>query len=384
MSRRRLNRTLLRRQFLAVASAGGAEHAVAHLAGLQAQVPKDPYVSLWSRLAAFTQDDLAGLMTQRRLVRVALMRSTIHLVTAEDVWPLRAAVRQAMERDLFRNATFGKPVEGMDLAALVADARAALREKPMTAAELGQRLQRRWPERDGLAMAYAVRNLEPLIQVPPRGLWGVPGQPRHAAARDWLPPGAQAPPEPASPEAGSLRAMVTRYLAAHGPAAVRDMQAWSGVTRLAEITGPMRDQLRRYADADGRELLDLPEGELAAEDGPAPPRFLPEYDNAVLGYADRSRILPDGVTFTSYWAALRPKSVARGGVLSGGFLRAAWSVRAAAGGSGGHVLHADPLPGESLTGAEEAGIEEEGRRLLGFVLGDAGAREARVEITRPA
>jgi hypothetical protein len=178
--------------------------------------------------------------------------------------------------------------------------------------------------------------------------------------------------------------MVTRYLAAHGPATVRDMQAWSGVTRLAEITGPMRDQLRCYAGDDGRELLDLPEGELAAEDGPAPPRFLPEYDNAVLGYADRSRILPDGVTFTSYWAALRPKSVARGGVLSGGFLRATWSVRAPAKGSGGHVLHADPLPGEALTSAEEAGIEEEGRRLLSFALGDAGAREARVEITRPA
>src|SRR5262249_11955524 len=154
-------------------------------------------------------------LTERRLVRVALMRSTIHLVTSADVGAFRPAVQPALDREL-RSTTWGPPIAGLNLPAGLDEARRVLRDQPMTATELGKRLQERWPDRDGRAMAYAVRNLEPLVQVPPRGLWGVPGQPRLAAARDWLgwPPESGTDSGDAAVAGSPATAMVERYLAA--------------------------------------------------------------------------------------------------------------------------------------------------------------------------
>jgi hypothetical protein len=383
LDRRTLNRTLLDRQLLAGPSALGLDAAVAHLVGLQAQIPTSPYIGLWSRLARFAHADLADAISERRLVRIALMRSTIHLVTARDCRKLRPAVRQALDRELTATI-WGPPIKGMDLDALLTEARAALRERPMTAAELGKHLLLRWPDRDPRAMAYAVRNLETLVQVPPRGLWGMPGQPRHAVAADWLAgQGATgsgmagsgmagtgmagtdaADAAPGSDAAARRRAMIPRYLAAFGPATVMDVQAWAGVTRLAEVIEPLRPGLRTYRDENGRELWDLPEASLGDPDAPAPVRFLPEYDNAILGYADRSRIIPDGHTFASYARRLRPRCVVRGGVLADGFLAGVWSVTKA---GDEHSLTVDPFT--PLPPATAAAVEETGHRLLAFVGG---------------
>jgi hypothetical protein len=372
LSRRELNRTLLRRQFLDAPAEVTAEAAVEHLAGIQAQLPAAPYIGLWSRLRGFRHGDLASLIEGRRLVRVALMRSTLHLVTARDCLLLRPAVQQVLDRELAAQRAFGPRLAGLDMDALLAEARVILREGPLTATELGARLRLRWPDRDARAMAYAVRNLETLVQVPPRGLWGKPGAPRHVTAAQWLGTGG-----PYAAEGGiraAREAMVLRYLAAFGPATVADMQAWSGVTRLAEVVEPMRSRLRALADEDGRELWDLDGAPSADGDGPAPLAFLPEYDNVLLGYADRSRVMPDGVTFAGYAARLRPRSVMRGALLAGGFLAGTWSVTRADGGT--HVLLVEPL--RELPAADAAAAQETGRRLLAFVTGDEGT--GRVEL----
>jgi hypothetical protein len=158
--------------------------------------------------------------------------------------------------------------------------------------------------------------------------------------------------------------MIARYLAAFGPATVMDVQAWAGVTRLAEVIEPLRPRLRTYRDENGRELWDLPEASLADPDAPAPVRFLPEYDNALLGYADRSRIIPDGHSFARYARLLRPRSVIRGGVLADGFLAGVWSVTKA---GDEHSLTVDPFT--PLPPATAAAVEETGHRLLAFVGG---------------
>jgi Winged helix DNA-binding domain len=125
---------------------------------------------------------------------------------------------------------------------------------------------------------------------------------------------------------------------------------------------------------DGRELWDLPDGPVPDADSPAPPRFLPEYDNALLGYADRRRVMADGMTFAKYARRLRPRSVVRGGVLIGGFLGGVWSITREA--DGGHVLVVEPF--KSPASADASELEKLSHRLLAFVAGDGAT--GRVEL----
>jgi hypothetical protein len=83
---------------------------------------------------------------------------------------------------------------------------------------------------------------------------------------------------------------VLRYLRAFGPASVMDMQNWSRLTKLAPAFERLRERLVTFADERGRELFDLPDAPRPEADVPAPVRLLGEYDNVLLGHADRSRI----------------------------------------------------------------------------------------------
>src|SRR5712692_3353130 len=254
LSQRSLNRALLERQWLLRRRTAPVPDAIEHLCGMQAQVPTSPYVGLWTRLQGFRPQSLTDLITNRRAVRMALMRSTIHLVTARDCLRLRPLFQAFLERALYTASPFGRDIVGMDVAALVAAARKVLDERPRTLAELGTVLHQRWPDRDPASLAYAVRHLVPMVQVPPRGVWGRSGAARCATAETWLGRPVQAKP--------SLEKLILRYLAAFGPATVADVQAWSGLRALRPIVERLRPQLRSLTDAAGRELLDVPDGAL--------------------------------------------------------------------------------------------------------------------------
>jgi Winged helix DNA-binding domain len=356
LSRQALNRALLDRQLLlrrapvpgpAAGRAGRVIETVEHLLGLQAQAPFPPYYGLWSRLADFQPDELARLITGRQVVRIALMRGTIHLVSARDCLALRPLVQPVLDRALA--TTFGRQLAGVDTAALAAAGRALAAEQPRTFSELGALLARQWPDHPADALAQGVRGLVPLVQVPPRAVWGAAGQARHTPAESWL-------GQPLD-RSVSLDSLVTRYLAAFGPASVRDMQAWSGLTGLREVAGRLRPGLRTFRDENGTELLDLPEAPRPDPGTPAPARLVAEYDNLILSHADRSRVISEPDRRKLYTR----NGVFPGTVLLNGFVAGTWRIdRSAA----AVTLTVEPFGKMSLP--DRDGVTAEAALMLGF------------------
>ena len=320
---------------------------VEHLAGLQAQAPFPPYYGLWSRLAGFQPGDLADLLVDRRVVRIALMRSTIHLVSARDCLTFRPLIQPVLDRSL--SAVFGKQLAGLDTAALAEAGRALVDAEPRTFGELGGLLSPDWPGHPPNALAQGVRVLVPLIQVPPRAVWGASGLSRHTSAETWL--GAPLDPSP------SVDALVTRYLAAFGPATVADVQAWSGLTRLGEVVERLRPGLHTFRDERGKELFDLLDAPRPAPGTPAPVRLVAEFDNLILSHADRARVIsPD----------LRQRLNTRNGIFPGtvlvdGFVAGMWRITRARGAAALTVELFAEVPA-----ADRDAVIAEGERLLHF------------------
>jgi hypothetical protein len=355
LGRHALNRSLLERQLLLRRHEVSASEAMEHLVGLQAQAPDPPYIGLWTRLAGFRPGELSSMILDRRAVRVALMRNTVHLVTAGDCLKLRPLVQPTIGRNLYTGNAQRAAVKEIDAAELVAAGHALLEEQPLTAGELGGLLQERWPDQDPAALARAIRNLVPLVQVPPRGVWGESGPAAHTTIEAWL--GQRLDPDPSPDE------MMMRYLGAFGPASVKDAQIWSGLTRLREVFERLRPRLRTFRDQGGTELFDLPDAPRPAPDVPAPVRFVAAFDNLILSHADRSRVI----------AAEHRKAIAsKNGMvpatfLVDGFVSGTWKeVRE----HGEVTLRISPF--EHLPKQDREALAEEGERLLNFVTDGAG------------
>ncbi|MEU8762453.1 winged helix DNA-binding domain-containing protein [Streptomyces sp. NPDC048659] len=287
LSPRALNRATLDRQLLLRRSPLGAEQAVRHLVGLQAQNTKPPYHALAARLDGFRPEELSGLMESRAVARIVSLRSTVHTHTAEDAVVLRRLVQAgAIDREL---RMFRKGLDGVDLDRLAGLATAYVEERPRTPKELRGHLLEVWPDADPQALTIAARCLLLMVQVTPRGLWRRSGQVALTTAAAWF--GDRGPLDTAVDDT-TLDATVLRYLGAFGPASVQDMQTWCGLTRLRPAFERLRSDLLVFRDERGTELFDLPDAPRPDEDTPAPPRLLPEFDNLLLSHADRTRVVP--------------------------------------------------------------------------------------------
>ncbi|MEU9718307.1 winged helix DNA-binding domain-containing protein [Streptomyces sp. NPDC047976] len=310
---RALNRATLARQLLLSRAEMSPEDAVAHLLGLQAQNVKPPYFQLHARLAGFRPEQLARLMEERKVVRMVTMRSTIHTHTVRDALGLRPLVQGARDREV---NYFRKGLAGVDLERLARRARDFVEAEPRTMGEIREELLREWPSADPQSLAVAARCLLPLVQVTPRGVWGRSGQVRLTSLESWV--GGEA----AGGEAGDgIDDVVLRYLGAFGPASVKDMQTWAGLTRLREAFERLRPRLVAFRDENGVELFDLPDAPRPDADVPAPPRFLPEFDNLLLSHADRSRVIPPEAKGRS-WTGNQAHCT----LLVDGFLAGLWRI----------------------------------------------------------
>ena len=340
---RALNRALLERQLLLRRQTIGIAEAIEHLVGMQAQVPLAPYTGLWSRLQDFDPAELSRMTEDKEVVRGTLMRRTVHLVTADDFLALRPVMQDMVERG-YASSPFAPQIQGVDLDELLAAGRTLVEEQPRTTADLRAALGPRWPDADAASLAYAVRYHLPLVQLPPRGLWPT----RKGAARarvttveHWL----------GRPLSGETHPATTirRYLAAFGPATVQDIAAWSGLTKVREAVEPLAD-LRTLETDDGRELLDIQDGPFPDPETPAPPRFLPPFDNVVLAHKDRTRIATDRDRLI--------RALDKPMLLIDGFLRGTWKLD-------DDRITVDVW--DPLTDEEQRQVDEEAERLTTFL-----------------
>lgn len=346
---------------------------VEHLVGQQAQIPTTPYVGLWSRLLDFEAIELSDVIERRLAVRASLLRATIHLVTARDYLAIRPLVAPPLEREVLANSTYGRDrLAGIDVEAVIDAGRELTRDEPLTVSQLAPRLAARWPDRDPAALAHLVRVLMPGVHATPRGLWGRSGQPKITSIETWLGPDGMANARAGEPrernEPLTIDGLILRYLAAFGPATPADAMSWSRIPSLGEVFERLRPRLRSYRDENGRELFDVEDGPLPDPDTPAPPRFLPEYDNVGLGHADRSRILSREQM--RFLAELRWTV---GGLLVDGFFAGVWRAHRQRNAASLEIQTFEPL-----TAADRAAVEDEGLRLLAFLAPDSEGRNVRV------
>jgi hypothetical protein len=360
LGRRALNRALLERQLLVTKSALGVERAAEHLVGLQSQAPGSAYITLHNRLDAFHPDDLAQAIAQRRVVRMVLMRGTIHLVSARDALALRPTMQPVLDRQL--GGALGRSLRGVDLSALAHEARRRLEAGPQVPTALGAQLQDAFLGPSAEELGRAIRILLPLVQTPPRGLWRQGGRATHTTIERWLDRPLDAPG--ITPEA-----LLTRYLAAFGPATVADAQSWSGLTRLAAAAHRLGDRLLRFRDEDGRELLDLPDAPRPDPDTPVPVRFLADFDNVLIGHADRRRIIPS----EHGDKVMTVNGIGIPSVLVDGFVRAAWKLEREP--EHDRATIRVTVHGRPLSRRHTAAVTAEGRRMLRMLAPEAAQRE---------
>lgn len=327
VSNRALNRATLDRQLLLRRHLMPAAEAIEQLAGIQAQAPLSPYVGLWTRLEGFTHGELSALVLDRQVVRGLLMRATVHMVTARDYLKLRPVTQLVLDRS-YSGQPFNKKLAGLNREEILAAGRKLLEQEPRTRPELSKLLGELWPGIDPASLGHLIGYLVPVIQMPPRGVWGMTGQPLLTLASSWL--GTKIPLEPTP----KLREVVDRL-----------------GKRIVRLPG---------------EYLDLPGVTRPAEDIAVPIRLLPEYDNLLLSHADRSRFIEDGRR-----VPLPPgNGSGYGTVLVDGFYRADWRLEK------GGVLVVEPFA--KITKGQQNAIVKEGLALLGFAAGDAGTRDVRI------
>ena len=353
LSSRALNRALLDRQFLLTRTDHTPLEVIGRLVALQAQEPNWPYVGLWSRIHGFTPSGLTTLLEDRKVVRSGLLRSTQHLAVAGDFRRLRPLLQSVLDRTA-GSPHFARNSTGLDTASLVAEGLGLLAGGTLTRRELARLLAERHPGRDGRILAGEVELRTPLVHDPATGAWASWGNRSKVSvtsAEAWL-----GRPMETAVTTATARELIRRYLAGFGPAGVKDVQAWCGLTRLNEVVAQMRTELRRYSGPDGGELIDLADADLPDPDTPAPVRLLPAFDNVLLGHADRTRILgdQDRLHVMPGQARVRPAFMVDGRV------QGTWSLDAG-------TLRLTPF--RTLRAADQVALEDEAGRLLPFVGG---------------
>ena len=384
---RGLNRATLARQGLLDPISSDPADAVRRVGSLQAQHPEWPPVALATRAANGATADLAGALNRRSVVRSSLMRITIHVVAAEDLWPM-FTVMQPLRLSQWRLLLKADPVTsrlGKRMRASHEAALAALREAPRTSLELDRLMaaeigpeatgtsRPRWREPETRVVVRAAWRhfaaFVPLVHVPWDGEGY--GRSRYALATEWL--GTEAPE---IDDADARIHVARRYLAAFGPATVDDLVAYvgrgkGGIGPWREAVAAIWDETVELEGADGRTYLDLADAPRPPEDVPAPARLLARWDSLLLSHGSKAR---QRVIADEHRPAVFSKNAdVLPTFLVDGFVAGTWDLQRA---DGTAAIELRPL-GRFPRGSRDA-VVAEAERLLARLAPDATLRDVRV------
>jgi hypothetical protein len=350
-----INRSYMARQLLLHRAAMPVQNALEYLVGLQAQDVMPPFVSLWSRLEEFAPGHLAEPMLQREVVRLTLMRNTVHMVSKRDALRIRPLMQVELNKAVIGAGPRRDAVAGIEPDELAGWGQRVLAAEGSGMGDLREAAARDWPDRDARLVAQSAVWLLPCTQVPPRGLWRRNDRPRWALADRWLGDDFET--------SYPVDDLVLRFIRAFGPVTVTDIQTWSRLTGLRPVIERLRPGLVMLRDEAGRELFDVPESPWPDPATPVPVRFLGAFDNLWLAHKDRSRVVDK-----RYWPlVMTSNGVGRPTILIDGFLSARYRVNEK---KDRALLEIEPF--RPLTNHETAEVEAEGARLLEFL--DPGLR----------
>lgn len=339
LTRQELTAALAARQMLLKRQSLSPLAAIARLTPLQGQYSPAPFVALAARLEGFARPDLERALRRGTVVKSTIMRHTLHLAAASE-YPAYAQLSRQTHLRAWR-----KRCPDLDEARAVRELGAWLAE-PRTNPEIRDRVGRYDGVGDDVWMPISfARTILPLIQVPPAGYWNQPRLPRFVVD-----------PRPLPAPADAAELALRRYLAAFGPASVRDMAAWAGATQKDFTDALARVKTVSYLDEQGTELFDLPRRPLPPASTKIPVRLLARWDQPLLAYADRARIIPP---------AIEPLKLTLSGdqtITVDGRVAASWQFEVA-----GDKASLAVTPHTDIARSALPGIREEARRTAAVV-----------------
>src|SRR5712692_6295077 len=361
---RELNRATLARQLLLRRTKLGIVAAIERLAALQAQWSPSPYIALWSRLAGFEREALWSPIEKHTVIRARLMRGTLHLVSARDFYAYAVAT-QDLQRGAWNRLQVGQGVDPKAVAKLAVAFARRPRAKEDVVEHLTERLGSFGGPYKWLIWRFVSAHAD-LVSAPPGGHWANGGTDApYVAARHWIAAGSRPPEEDA------LRLLINRYLAAFGPASLADIAQFAGQVpaRIRPVLERLAPSLRRFSDEQGHPLFDLPRAPRPASETKAPIRFLPRYDELLIGYEHRDRVIA---------ARHRPTVYSKNAIIEAVFLvdglaAGTWSLE---------TTRADAVlwirPFGTLARGDRAAALAEGEKLARFMAPEAKTHGARV------